>query len=77
ASFEDTVLERPAHAVEAVDTTGCGDIFHAGLVEGLLARWPLKRCFDFAAWAAAQAATRLGNRAGVPARDAYPGGGVS
>ena len=78
ASFRDTVLERPAHVVDAVDTTGCGDIFHAGLVEGLLARWPLERCFDFAAWVAAQAATRLGNRAGVPASpDAYPGGGVS
>ena len=78
ASFRDTVLEGPAFAVEAVDTTGCGDIFHAGLVEGLLARWPLERCFDFAAWAAAQAATRLGNRAGVPATpDDYPGGGVS
>jgi ribokinase len=78
ASFGDTVLERPAFAVEAVDTTGCGDIFHAGLVEGLLAGWPHERCFDFAAWAAAQAATRLGNRAGVPATtDAYPGGGVS
>jgi ribokinase len=78
ASFRDTVLEGPAFAVEAVDTTGCGDIFHAGLVEGLLARWPLERCFDFAAWAAAQAATRLGNRAGLPATpDDYPGGGVS
>lgn len=78
ASFRDTVLEGPAFAVEAVDTTGCGDIFHAGLVEGLLARWPLERCFDFAAWAAAQAATRLGNRDGVPATpDDYPGDGVS
>lgn len=72
ASFHDTVLERPAHAVAAVDTTGCGDIFHAGLVEGLLAAWPLEHCFDFAAWAAAQAATRLGNRAGVPAATGYP-----
>ncbi|MHC4547703.1 MAG: PfkB family carbohydrate kinase [Planctomycetota bacterium] len=73
ASFGDTWLERPAHRVEAVDTTGCGDVFHAGLVEGLLARWPLARCFDFAAWAAAGAATHLGNRAGIPARDGYPG----
>lgn len=72
ASFGDTLLERPAYPVAAVDTTGCGDIFHAGLVEGLLSEWPLERCFDFAAWAAAQAATRLGNRAGLPPRDAYP-----
>lgn len=71
ASFGDRLLERPAHEVDAVDTTGCGDVFHAGIVEGLLAGWPPERCFDFAAWAAARSATRLGNRAGLPARDAY------
>ena len=73
ASFDDTSIERPAHPVDAVDTTGCGDVFHAGLVEGLLARWPPERAFDFAAWAAARAATRMGGRAGIPDRDGYPG----
>jgi len=73
ASFGDTLLERPAHEVDAVDTTGCGDLFHAGLVEGLLAGWPPERCFDFAAWAAARGATRMGGRAGVPERDEYAG----
>jgi ribokinase len=63
ASFGGTWLERPAHPAEAVDTTGCGDIFHAGLVEGFLRGWPWERSFDFAAWAAARAAERLGNRA--------------
>jgi ribokinase len=70
ASFGDTWLERPAHAANAVDTTGCGDIFHAGLVEGFLAGWPWERCFDFAAWAAARAAEHLGNRA--PPKNEYP-----
>lgn len=73
ASFGDTWLERPAHAANAVDTTGCGDIFHAGLVEGFLSRWPWERCFDFAAWAAARAAEHLGNRA--PGRAGYPEAG--
>ena len=73
ASFEDTLIERPAHPVEAVDTTGCGDLFHAGLVEGVLEGWTWARTFDFAAWAAAQAATRLGGRAGIPARSDAPG----
>lgn len=68
------LLERPAHAVTAVDTTSCGDVFHAGVIQGLLADWPPERCLDFAAWAAAQAATRLGNRSGIPAPDGYPGG---
>jgi len=70
ASFGDTWLERPAHPAEAVDTTGCGDIFHAGLVEGFLSGWPWERSFDFAAWAAARAAEGLGNRA--PGREGYP-----
>jgi len=66
ASFEDRTYRAPAHPAEVVDTTGCGDIFHAGLCEGLLADWPLERTFEFAAWAAAQAATALGGRAGIP-----------
>lgn len=70
ASFGDTWLERPAYPAGAVDTTGCGDIFHAGLVEGLLSGWPWAKCFDFAAWAAARAAERLGNAA--PPREGYP-----
>lgn len=63
ASFGDTFVEKPAHAANAVDTTGCGDIFHAGLIEGFLSRWPWERCFDFPAWEAARAAEHLGNRA--------------
>jgi sulfofructose kinase len=73
ASFGDTWLERPAHPANAVDTTGCGDIFHAGLVEGFLSGRPWERSFDFAAWAAARAAERLGNRA--PGRSGYPEAG--
>ena len=74
ASYGDRWLHRPAHGgVEVVDTTGCGDLFHAGLVEGMLSGWPWERSFDFAAWAAARCATRLGGRAGIPRRDEYPG----
>jgi len=70
ASFGDTWIERPAYPAVAVDTTGCGDIFHAALIEGFLSRWPWERCFDFAAWAAARTAERIGNRA--PPKDGYP-----
>ena len=70
ASFEDTWIEKPAYPASALDTTGCGDIFHAALVEGFLSGWPWERSFDFAAWAAARAAERLGNRA--PPKEGYP-----
>ncbi|MHC4953424.1 MAG: carbohydrate kinase family protein [Planctomycetota bacterium] len=70
AAHGDICHHRPAHALPAgrvVDTTGCGDVFHAGICEGLLAGWPTERCFDFAAFAAARCATALGGRAGIPA----------
>lgn len=72
ASFSGTVIERPAHPTDAVDTTGCGDLFHAGLVEGMLRGWDWARAFDFAAWAAARCASALGGRAGIPPVRDYP-----
>jgi ribokinase len=66
-------IERPAFAVEAVDTTGCGDVFHAGYVYGLLQGWQIEQRFDFAAWAAAKVAEHLGGRTGIPDPREYPG----
>ena len=42
-----------AYKVPAIDTTGAGDIFHAGFIYGLLQAWPLDRQLDFACAAAA------------------------
>jgi ribokinase len=61
-----TIIERPAYRVEAVDTTGCGDVFHAGFVYGLLKRWNVEKSLDFGAWAAAQVSRHLGGRTGIP-----------
>jgi len=60
------VIERPAYPAAAVDTTGCGDVFHAGFIYGLLENWGVDRSFDFAAWAAARVSLKLGGRAGIP-----------
>jgi ribokinase len=70
AMFGGRTIVKPACAVAAVDTTGCGDVFHAGLAYGLVRGWEPERCFDLAAWAAAQVATRMGGRAGIPSRQA-------
>ena len=35
------LLHAPAYRVPVVDTTGAGDIFHAGFIYGLLQDWPL------------------------------------
>jgi sulfofructose kinase len=54
-----------AYRVVTVDTTGAGDIFHAGFIYGLLQGWPLGRQLDFACAAAALNCTGLGARGGI------------
>jgi len=53
-----------AYRVPVVDTTGPGDIFHAGFIYGLLQDWPLDRQLDFACAAAALNCTCSGARGG-------------
>ena len=56
---------RPAYRVAVADTTGAGDIFHAGFIYGLLQGWPLDRQLDFACAAAALNCTASGARGGI------------
>lgn len=55
----------PAYEVNAIDTTGAGDIFHAGFIYGLLEGWPLERQLDFACAAAGLNSTAVGARGGI------------
>jgi len=66
------VIEGPAVAVDAVDTTGCGDVFHAGFGHGLLSGWTPASSLRFAAWAASRVAARLGGRSGIPDAGEFP-----
>jgi sulfofructose kinase len=56
-----------AFRVQPVDTTGAGDIFHAGFIYGLLQDWPLPRQLTFACAAAALNCTASGARGGIRA----------
>lgn len=58
---------RPAYRVPVVDTTGAGDIFHAGFIYGLLQGWNLERQLDFACAAAAINCMADGARGGIKA----------
>ncbi len=60
------ITKRPAYEVEAVDTTGCGDTFHAGFTFGLINGWDKLKCLDFGAWAASRVSLKLGGRTGIP-----------
>jgi sulfofructose kinase len=55
----------PAFQVKTLDTTGAGDIFHAGFIFGLLQGWTLSRQLDFACAAAALNCTAPGARGGI------------
>jgi sulfofructose kinase len=66
AIFDGKIVRKSAYPVDAIDTTGCGDVFHAGFIYGLLRKWDFEKCLDFAAWAAAMVATKMGGRTGIP-----------
>lgn len=59
-------IERPAYQVSAVDTTGCGDIFHGGFIYGLMEGWTTEQSLDLGAWAAARVSLAPGGRTAVP-----------
>jgi sugar/nucleoside kinase (ribokinase family) len=60
----DEVVEVPAYAIEAVDTTGCGDAFSAGFLRGLSLGRDLRGAATLGS-AAAQVAQGLGTDAGT------------
>jgi sugar/nucleoside kinase (ribokinase family) len=56
----------PAFPVQAVDTTGCGDVFHGAYAAALARGLGLPERIRFATAAAALKATRPGAQAGIP-----------
>jgi sugar/nucleoside kinase (ribokinase family) len=56
----------PGVAVDAIDTTGAGDVFGASLVAATLAGWPLAERLRFAGLAAALSTRRPGAAAAAP-----------
>jgi ribokinase len=69
ATWSGGTIRLPARAVRAVDTTGCGDAFDAGLVAGLAAGRALPDALELATRAGAYCATRRGVLDGLPTRE--------
>ncbi len=55
-------FQLPAHQIEVLDTTGCGDSFTAGIITGLAKGWSLRESARFANTVAAHVACGLGSQ---------------
>ncbi len=64
-----SVRHQPAFHVESIDSTGCGDAYHAGYIIGMLEGWSLALRMEFGALLAAKVATRVGGRTALPWRN--------
>ncbi len=60
------ILHVKGFKVNAVDTTGAGDVFHAGFSYGLLQNWEVTEILKFANAVAALKCRDLGGRKGIP-----------
>ncbi len=69
AAWESEVARFPAYQVEPVDTTGAGDIFHAGIIYGILKATSIPDSIRWASAAAALSTTKLGGRGYLPTYD--------
>ena len=63
-------IHQRAFKVKAVDTTGCGDVFHGAYAFALAHGLPLQERIRLASATAALKATRRGGQAGIPSLSA-------
>ena len=66
----DRFFRSPGFEVDAVDTTGSGDVFRGAFIYALIQDWEIERALRFANAAAALACTGLGR----DGRDSGAGG---
>ncbi|MBF0456570.1 MAG: sugar kinase [Nitrospirae bacterium] len=60
------IFYHPAYDIEAVDTTGAGDVFHGGCIYGILNNWTHEEIIRFATALAAMKCLKMGGRAAIP-----------
>jgi len=69
ALFNGELISQPAHKVNVVDTTGCGDAFHGAYASALLRGLDLKERLRYASFFASQVAQHFGGRTFLPKRE--------
>ena len=63
------LVRQAAHEVDAIDTTGAGDVYHGAFAAALVRGYTLERAMQFASVAAGLSCQALGGRAGIPELD--------
>jgi sulfofructose kinase len=66
ARIDGCLRTYPAFAIEAVDTTGAGDVFHGAFAVACLRGLALEEAIDFSHAVAAMKCLALGGRTGIP-----------
>jgi sugar/nucleoside kinase (ribokinase family) len=66
ALVDGKIIRVEGYKVKAVDTTGAGDVFHAGFIYGLLRNWEVEEILRFANGVAALKCRDLGGRRAIP-----------
>jgi len=66
ALVDGQIVHSRGFPIKAVDTTGAGDVFHAGFIYGLLRNWEVKEIIRFANAVASLKCRGLGGRTGIP-----------
>lgn len=60
------IISQEAFPVDAIDTTGAGDVYHGAYIYGLLQGWDMAGCMRFASATSAMKCTEIGARKGIP-----------
>jgi sugar/nucleoside kinase (ribokinase family) len=66
ALVDGQIVHSRGFSIKAVDTTGAGDVFHAGFIYGLLRNWELEEVLRFANAVAGLKCRDLGGRKSIP-----------
>ena len=68
AVFDGKVHHFSAYPVDAIDTTGAGDVFHGAFLTAWLEQKDVRECIRFASAVSAMKCLKIGGRAGIPSR---------
>lgn len=63
---ENTMVHFPAFIINAIDTTGCGDVYHGGYAAAILWGFTFIERLEFASYIASRVATEFGGRTRLP-----------